>query len=67
MKNLYTINNYEMYIIILYLYVYHKHNHIYKFNKLNSKIISHYIKLYNLIYGNNLKAIHLKKIINKFE
>tara|TARA_Y100000593_G_scaffold89812_1_gene174783 strand:- start:31 stop:1014 length:984 start_codon:yes stop_codon:yes gene_type:complete len=67
MKNLYTINNYEMYIIILYLYVYHKHNHIYKFNKLNSKIISHYIKLYNLIYGNNLKAINLKKIINKFE
>ena len=67
MKNIYTINNYEMYIIILYLYVYHKHNHIYKFNSLNNKITTHYIKLYNLIYGNNLKANHLKKLLNKFE
>ena len=67
MKNIYTINNYEMYIIILYLYVYYKHNHIHKFNSLNNKITTHYIKLYNLIYGNNLKAIHLKKLLNKFE
>jgi len=67
MKNIYTLNNYELYIIILYLYVYNKHNHIYKLNELNNKITTHYIKLYNLIYGNNLKASNFKKLLNKFE
>ena len=63
MKNIYTLNNYELYIIILYLYVYHKHNHIYKLSELNNKITTHYIKLYNLIYGNNLKASNFKKLL----
>ena len=63
MKYIYIVKSYEMYIILLYLYVYYKHNHIYKLNKLNSKITTHYIKLYNLLYGNNLKAIHVKKLL----
>lgn len=66
MKNIYKKNTYEMYIILLYLYVYHKHNYICKFT-LNNKITTHYIKLYNLIYGCNLKPSNFKKLVNKFE
>jgi hypothetical protein len=67
MKKIYTITNYELYIILLYLLVYNKHNYIYKLNILNNKISTHYIKLYNLIYGNNLKLNSIKKLFNKFE
>ena len=67
MKNIYILNNYEIYMILLYVYVYHKHNYIYNFNYLNNKITAHYINLYNLIYRNNLKPSNLKKLLNKFE
>ena len=60
MKNLYKVNTYEYYIIILYLY--NKHDYIYKCNLLNKKILSHYIKLFNILYKKN--TIDAKNLLN---
>tara|TARA_B100000902_G_C27242301_1_gene880687 strand:+ start:476 stop:1447 length:972 start_codon:yes stop_codon:yes gene_type:complete len=62
MKNLYKVNTYEYYIITLYLYLYNKHDNIHIYNLLNKKIITHYIKLFNIVYKSNI--IKTKNLLN---
>ena len=63
MKNIYKKYTYEDYIILLYLYVYYKREHMSTLS-LNGKLLTHYIKLYNLIYISNLKPSFIKNLIN---
>ena len=60
MKNLYKVNTYEYYILVLYIYMYDKYDNI--DNSLNKKIMNHYIKLFNIIYNKKLNVKELLSI-----